>query len=121
MNAKRLNFITELCLRELGIKNAYADVFLVSNEEIHKLNLKYRGKDKPTNVLSFPQPDNFPTPSKKKFLGEIYLSPKYIEGHNENLEFMLIHGLLHLLGFNHIKKSDRIKMEKEEARLLKLL
>lgn len=118
---RKLNSIVRKSLRFLKVKNSYADVYLVSNKEIQKLNYKYRRKDKPTNVLSFPNPKVFPDIGKQKFLGEIYLSPKYIQDHNESLEFMLIHGLLHLLGFNHIKKGDRIRMEKKEKELLKLL
>lgn len=121
INPRKLDSIVKKSLKTLGVKNSYAEVFLVSNKEIQSLNKKFRGKNKPTNVLSFPVPRKFPIPGKKKFLGEIYLSPKYIEEHNEDLEFMLIHGLLHLLGFNHIKKSDRIEMEKEEKRLMRLL
>lgn len=121
INPRKLDLIIKKSLKTLGVEDSYAEVFLVSNNEIQGLNKKFRGKDKPTNVLSFPVPDKFPIPGNKKFLGEIYLSPKYIEEHNENVEFMLIHGLLHLLGFNHIKKSDRIEMEKEEKRLMRLL
>lgn len=121
-NPRKLDLIVKKSLARLKIKDSYADVFLVSNAEIKKLNKKFRGKNKPTNVLSFPFAKNFPEPTKgKKFLGEIYLSPKYIKDHGENIEFMLVHGLLHLLGFNHIKKSDRIKMERQEKRLMELV
>jgi rRNA maturation RNase YbeY len=85
----------------------FLEVFLVGDEFMHK------------NVLSFPHPQNFPRPDVKQIpLGEIYLNPKYIEEHEENLVFMLIHGFLHLLGYDHIKKSDRIAMEKREQELL---
>ena len=103
----------------MGERNSYAAIFLVSNKKIQSLNKKFRKKDKPTNVLAFPFAKGFPEPKKgKKFLGEIYLSPEYIRDHKENIEFMAIHGLLHLLGFNHIKKSDRIKMQSLEKKLM---
>lgn len=105
----------------LKIKNSYADVFLISNIEMRDLNKKFRGKNKPTNVLAFPSPGSFPKVANKNWLGEIYLNPKYIRDHKENLEFMVIHGLLHLLGFDHVKYSDRIEMEKLEKRLLSKL
>jgi len=93
------------------------DVFLVDAQAMRKLNRKYRKKDKSTNVLSFPTPLYFPADT----LGEVYLDPKYIERHKEDLALMLVHGVLHILGYDHEKKNDRIKMEKKEARLLSLL
>jgi len=72
------------------------------------------------NVLSYVAPKEMPRPDiKGKFLGEIYLNPLYIKKNKESLVRMLVHGLLHLLGYNHKKKGDRIKMERKEASLLK--
>ena len=72
------------------------------------------------NVLAFPAPKDFPRPDiKSKPLGEIYLNPQYIKENGENFIFMLIHGFLHLLGYDHQKRNDRIRMEKKERELLK--
>lgn len=90
------------------------DVFLVDSETMRKLNRKYRKKNKTTNVLSFTSPLNFPTDT----LGEIYLDPKYIEKKKEDLAFMLVHGVLHILGYDHVRTRDRIVMERKEARIL---
>ncbi len=90
------------------------DVFLVDSETMRKLNLKYRKKNKATNVLSFASPLNFPADT----LGEVYLDPKYIEKNREDLIFMLLHGVLHILGYDHVRTRDRIKMEKKEKQLL---
>lgn len=93
--------------RFLGLKNVHFEVYLVDNDFMEK------------NVLAFPAPKRFPRPDiKAKPLGEIYLNPDYIKKHRENLAYMLIHGLLHLLGYDHKKKSDIIKMEKKESELL---
>ncbi len=74
----------------------------------------------PKNVLAYPWPINFPRPeTSKKFLGEIFINPQYIRAEGQNILFMLIHGFLHLLGYDHQKKNDTIAMEKEEQRLLK--
>jgi rRNA maturation RNase YbeY len=74
----------------------------------------------PKNVLAFPAENSFPRPDlKQPPLGEIYLNPKYITEHDEDFEYMLIHGFLHLLGYDHIKKSDRMVMEPEEQNLLR--
>ena len=84
---------------------------------MQSLNKRFRGKNKPANVLSFMAPKNFPGNK----LGEVYLDPIYIERHREDLNLMLVHGVLHILGYDHEKKSDRIKMEKKEAKLLRKL
>lgn len=93
------------------------DVFLVDGQTMRKLNKKYRKKDKTTNVLSFVTPLNFPIDA----LGEIYLDPKYIEKKNEDIIFMMLHGVLHILGYDHERNSDRIVMEKKEKQLMKKL
>ncbi|MDE2001655.1 MAG: rRNA maturation RNase YbeY [Patescibacteria group bacterium] len=90
------------------------DAFLVDSETMRKLNRKYRKKNKATNVLSFQAPLHFPTDT----LGEIYLDPKYIEKKGEDLVFMLAHGVLHILGYDHIRERDRMKMERKEKQLL---
>ncbi len=96
--------------KELKQEKAYLEVYLVGKEFMYK------------NVLAFPAPKGFLRPDiKLKPLGEIYLNPQYIKENNEDLEFMFIHGFLHLLGYDHKKNNDRIRMEKRESRLLKKL
>lgn len=74
------------------------------------------------NVLAFRAPHKFPRPDVRgKFLGEIYLNPDYIRKHREDIMFMLTHGFLHLLGYDHENKGDRIRMDKKEKKLLKLI
>lgn len=91
-------------LRLLRKKNAVVDIALVGNKVMVK------------NVLAFPASKEMPRPDVKgkKALGEIYLNPAYIRSYGEDLQYMLIHGVLHLLGYDHKKKSDRIRMEKKE-------
>lgn len=96
--------------RFLGVKSGHVEIYLVGEDFMDK------------NVLSFPAPKNFPRPDiSEKALGEIYLNPEYIQSHGENLIYMLIHGFLHLLGYDHKKKGDIIRMENKEAQLLKQL
>ena len=86
--------------------------------EIHLVDKRFMDK----NVLAFSAPEHFPRPDiKGEFLGEIYLNPDYIEGHGEKLSDMLVHGFLHLLGYDHEEKNDRIAMEKKEKQLSNLL
>ena len=95
-------------------------IFLTNNEKIKKLNKKFRNQNKPTDVLSFPLKDNY----KKNYIGDIAISFEIINKRaklsNFNLEFdkMWIHGYLHLLGHNHKKKKDFIKMKKLENLIL---
>ena len=84
------------------------EVFIVGNDLM------------PKNVLSFPADGSFPRPDlKMPSLGEIHLNPRYITEHGENFEYMLVHGFLHLLGYDHIKKNDRMVMERKERELLR--
>jgi rRNA maturation RNase YbeY len=71
------------------------------------------------NVYSYQAKKGFPYPGiKQKPLGEIYLNPSYIKREGEKVEFMVIHGFLHLLGYDHVRKSDTMKMERLEEKLL---
>ena len=99
----------------------------VSKEEMKVLNKTYRNQDKSTNVLSFELPKNFPTGDKKTLIGEIALCEEIIEQEakkykkifENRLKHMIIHGLLHLLGFDHMKKLDQNEMEKIEKKIMK--
>lgn len=72
------------------------------------------------NVLAYEAPRYFPRPDiAGKPLGEIYLNPQYIVEHGEDFDLMLVHGFLHLLGYDHKARRDRIKMEERENALLK--
>lgn len=97
-------------------------IAVVGNSVSRRLNKRYRQKDKPTNVLSFP--DN-----SSDALGEIVLcfpvivaeAKKQKRPLKKYFQYILVHGLLHLQGFDHIKDSDAKKMEKAEKELLKAL
>ena len=99
----------------------------VSQEEMKVLNKTYRNQDKSTNVLSFELPKNFPTGDKKTLIGEIALCEEIIEQEakkykkifENRLKHMIIHGLLHLIGFDHIKKEEENKMESIEKKIMK--
>ena len=104
----------------LRVSGVSVEVYLASDEAIHALNLTWRKKDKPTNVLSFESPKGVPHPETNlRPIGEIYLAPEYITNHNEDIKKILIHGLLHLLGYDHIKSSDAKKMERVEEAIFK--
>ncbi len=74
------------------------------------------------NVLAFPAAKDFPYPDNPgEFLGELYLDPDYINSQGQNLQFMVIHGFLHLFGYDHRTRNDTIKMRKREQYLIKKL
>ena len=113
--------IMEIALRMLDIKcDPIVSVSLVDNRYIHKINKKYRQIDRPTDVISFAFLDDGNQYDKVLHkegivaLGDIYISiEKAIEqakeyGHSLKRElcFLFTHGLLHLLGYDHMKKED---------------
>ena len=100
----------ELIFKKLDKKSFSVDIILVNNKVMKK------------NVLSFSQPIDFLSSGKQGiYLGEVYLNPKYIEKNGEDLNYMLVHGLLHLFSYDHQKKNDIIKMKRKEAETMKLI
>ena len=102
--------------------DAEVSITLTNDAEIQKINKQYRGKDAPTNVLSFELGDDI-------LLGDIFISLDTVmrEAKNENISVaehtahMVVHGMLHLQGYDHIKNSDARKMENLEINILKKL
>ena len=107
-------------------KKVSLSVLLSNNINIKKLNKKFRNKNKPTDVLSFPSEKKVNI-KKNSYLGDIIISYEFMNKTKRltNLEFkkkvarIFIHGFLHLLGYNHIKLKDFKKMIKEEEKIYK--
>ncbi|MEK7195983.1 MAG: rRNA maturation RNase YbeY [Patescibacteria group bacterium] len=120
---KRLELLACEVLGYLHKKDSYAEINLVKSLQMRKLNLRHLGKDKTTNVLSFSHPSWFPRVSSgsPRLLGEVYLDPVFIKKRGESIDYLLVHGLLHLLGLDHGRYDDRIKMERMEKKILKWL
>lgn len=102
-------------------------VLLTDNPRIHQLNLQWRGKDQPTDVLSFPLHTlKAGAVAPPGALGDIVVSLPYLRRAaaelcvplQAHLARLLIHGLLHLLGYDHESERDARRMEREESRLL---
>jgi len=102
---------------------------IVDTDESQALNKEFRGKDKPTNVLSFPMemPDEFALALESKLLGDIVICADIVvresEQQNKTTEahwaHMLTHGMLHLQGYDHINDNDAEEMEALEIKILK--
>ena len=101
-------------------------LLLSNNKNIKKLNKVFRNKNKSTDILSFPSEKKI-TISKNTYLGDIIISYNYLDkprsqdlrSFKEKVAKILIHGFLHLLGFDHKKNKDFSKMLKEENLLFK--
>ena len=101
-------------------------LLLSNNKNIQKLNKLFRKKNKPTDILSFPLTKKFRV-SKQTYLGDIIISYNFINKpkslntklFKEKVIKIFIHGFLHLLGFDHKKNKDYIKMLKEEGQIYK--
>ena len=114
---------------DLAIGHAEAAVALASDAEVRALNAAYRGKAKPTNVLSFPafvSPGSRPAPGERRMLGDIILARETVlreaaeQGLSprHHLQHLVVHGLLHLLGYDHDNEPDARAMEALEVRIL---
>lgn len=117
-----LNEVINHTLKKLGIKKAYLSVIFIDDEEMHEMNKNYRGIDRTTDVLSFALEDNDIYVPKIRQLGDIFISiPKmreqakeYEHSEKRELSFLVCHGLLHLLGYDHTKSK---KDEEEQFAL----
>ena len=99
-------------------------VRIVDEAESHELNLTYRGKDRPTNVLSFPFecPDEVELP----LLGDLVICRQVVEREAAEQEkplmahwaHMVVHGSLHLLGYDHIEDNEAEEMESLETQIM---
>ena len=117
-NYEYLNEVIEKVFEHEKVHNAICSIIFVSNEEIHEINRERRGVDRPTDVISFAledSPDDF---DEFRMLGDIFISiPNMQEqareyGHSEKreLSFLVVHGLLHLLGYDHMKSKEDEKI-----------
>lgn len=114
-----LNGVIDATLKHEKVKNAILSIVFVNDEEIKRINREYRGIDKVTDVISFAFEDNLKIEyNNVRVLGDIYICiPRMLEqaesyGHSEKreLSFLTVHGLLHLLGYDHMTKDDEEKM-----------
>jgi len=121
-NEAKLARLAQKILKTLGVRAAALDIILLDNKSITKLKTRFIKKKTEPNVLSFPEPAHFPHPeTKKRYLGEIYLNRDILKKSPERAKALLLHGVLHLLGYDHIKKGDIAEMEGLEAKILKKL
>ena len=97
---------------------------LTDDAEMRELNRVWRGKDAPTNVLSFPSGESQGEP---RLLGDVVLACETVEREaksqgiatrNDHAAHLVVHGLLHLLGYDHLNEDEALKMETLETEIL---
>ncbi|MFA5967569.1 MAG: rRNA maturation RNase YbeY [Patescibacteria group bacterium] len=109
-----------------------AGLILANDDKMKSLNQRYRGKDKSTNVLSFENKDIVgvtQAQSDKNYLGDVYISCETLAQEAKGLRIsdkerfaqLFVHGLLHLLGFDHEQSADAKEMESLEDRIVQLV
>lgn len=128
--ADEMERIAALVLDEEGVQRpCLVSVSIVDDDRMHELNLEWRGKDKATDVLSLEceRPDDPDLADGEPCeLGDIVLAPAYIERQAEELDttaadetrLLFVHGMLHLLGYDHIQDDEAEVMEAREDELL---
>lgn len=132
VDVRRLKTVARLLLREVDETDSALSLSLVDDRRIQELNHEHRGKDKPTDVLSFPlNPSDFGGPDAlseaqpERLLGDVVISidtarrqaAEYDAPLQNEIYRLLIHGLLHVMGHDHEEPDERAVMEAEERRL----
>ncbi len=112
-------------------KNGEISLVFADDAFVRSLNKEYRGKDKPTNVLSFPQMEPEETFAPQHFisLGDIILAEETVSREaaeqdkplDAHISHLIVHGTLHLLGYDHIDDEEAEKMESLEIKILSTL
>ena len=124
--------VVETVGRLYGAEEAEVSVTLTDDAHIHVLNREYRGVDRPTDVLSFAlmesdEPEIIGGASE--VLGDLVISLERVQaqaeeyGHSalRELSFLTVHGMLHLLGYDHMEEDERLEMETEQRHIMEEL
>lgn len=113
-------------LNELNLKEAEISILLVDDDQIRKINMTYLNRDRPTNVVSFSMVEGSYGHIHPEILGDIIISTETaardaLTGQldfMDEMEFLMIHGLLHLIGYNHENtssaESEKMKIRERE-------
>lgn len=126
-NYDYLNEVINHTLEVMDAKESIFTIIFVTKEEIHELNKQYRGVDRVTDVISFALEDvNDVSLTDVRVLGDIYICIDRMKeqaleyGHSETreLSFLTVHGLLHLLGYDHQTKEEEEIMFNLQRKIL---
>jgi len=124
--ARVITRLGDAMLAALELPRAELSVLLTDDGEIHRLNREHRQKDKPTDVLAFAMDENVPDPAG--ILGDVVISLDTAERQArarrrpllEEVRFLLAHGVLHLIGYDHAEPAEKREMVAMTRRLVRL-
>ena len=129
VNEKDLESVINKVSQTLGVENSIVSIVLTGDEHIHEINKIYRGIDRPTDVISFAFLDEETNPNNITDLGEIYISlekahtqaVEYNHSFNREVCYLVVHSILHLLGYDHMEDEEKKRMRKREEEILESL
>lgn len=128
LDKKTILQVSKFALEEMGKDNVEMTIVLCGNDEIRNYNRSFRGKDYPTDVLSFPDGEKM---GKYTYLGDIIISVDKVYEQSRDFEVepfeefvrLLVHGILHLLGYDHetSEEDEKVMMEIQDRIIDKIL
>ena len=131
INKRKFRTAVTKLMKLLDCADMEISISFVDDETIQQLNRQYLSKDRPTNVISFPLQEGAFSSINPDMLGDIVISVDTAHrdanqgnlSFDEEIIFLIIHGLLHLTGYNHenTSKINALKMKKKEKELFRLL
>jgi probable rRNA maturation factor len=118
--------VEALAAHEPKLRRVGVSIVLSNDAAVREMNRTWRGQDKPTNVLSFPFEAPVGMPDAEPYLGDVILALETVEREADDMELpvahhlqhLVLHGLLHLLGFDHDTDAAAQRMERLETKLL---
>lgn len=124
--SKKITELLAFALKREKLENVEFNIIFVDKDTIHEINKTYRNVDRVTDVISFALEDNETIKLDHRLLGDIYICVEKAEeqakeyGHSflRELSFLSIHGLLHLLGYDHMEKSEEEVMFQKQENIL---
>ena len=122
---EELDAYTKYLLDYMKIDASFS-IIIVDNEKIHEINKTYRGIDRPTDVISFALEEDENYEVKERLLGDIYISidkvyeqaKEYNHSVKRELFFLVTHGFLHLLGYDHMTEEEEKEMFSLQEKIL---
>jgi len=130
IDRRKIRETAKKILNALGLEGHELSVVLVDDEEITRLNRRYFHRNRPTNVISFPMAAGEAAGIQPQLLGDVVISAETAERQaleaqekpEHEIYFLLIHGVLHLAGYDHVSSArERRKMEKKERELFSII
>lgn len=123
VDRRKIGAAARRILKSLGYEGYELTVVLVDDREMTRLNRRYFRRNRPTNVLSFPMMDETPASLHSRVLGDVVISADTArrdaeevgQKAEEEILFLLIHGILHLAGYDHLgSRKEQKRMEEKE-------